>query len=370
MPRETPEEARRRIWGATEHTEQPQSADAAREEGDRGEERTSRAENTVEDEKRSGRRPEGPAHKSKGGLVQTLKRTITEFKEDELTDRAAALTYYAVLSIFPALIALVSVVGLVGDPKTVTNSLTDVVSSIGPASAVEPLKGPIEGLTKSSSTAGIALIVGLAAALWTASGYVGAFMRASNVIYEVEEGRSFIKLRPLQMLVTLVLIILLALVLVALVLTGPVAKQVGSAIGIGDSAITIWNIAKWPVLAVIVLFMFALLYYSAPNAKLPGFKLVTPGALLAIVVWLVASVAFAFYVANFGSYNKTYGALAGVIIFLVWLWITNVAILLGAELNAEAERSRELKAGTPGAEREIQLEPRDEPKDKKRSRTA
>jgi membrane protein len=195
-------------------------------------------------------------------------------------------------------------------------------------------------------------------------------MRASNAIYEVEEGRSPIKLRPLQMLVTLALIILLALVLVALVLTGPVAKQVGSAIGIGDSAITIWNIAKWPVLAAIVLFMFALLYYASPNVKLPGFRLVTPGALLAIVVWLVASAAFAFYVANFGSYNKTYGALAGVIVFLVWLWITNVAILLGAELNAEAERSRELKEGAPGAEREIQLEPRDEPKRKKRSRTA
>jgi membrane protein len=327
-------------------------------------------ESIVDREKHSAREPEGPAHKRKGGIMQTLKRTVTEFKEDELTDRAAALTYYAVLSIFPALIALVSVVGLVGDPKTVTKALTDVVSSIGPASAVEPLKGPIEGLTKSSSTAGIALIVGLASALWTASGYVGAFMRASNVIYEVEEGRSFIKLRPLQMLVTLVLVILLALVLVALVLTGPIAEQVGSAVGIGGTAITVWNIAKWPVLAAIVLFMFALLYYASPNAKLPGFKLVTPGALLAIVVWLVASAAFAFYVANFGSYNKTYGALAGVIIFLVWLWITNVAILLGAELNAEAERSRELKEGAPGAEREIQLEPRDEPKTKKRSRTA
>ena len=175
----------------------------------------------------------------------------------------------------------------------------------------------------------VALIIGIASALWTASGYVGAFMRASNVIYEVEEGRSFIKLRPLQMLVTLVLVVLLALVLMALVLTGPVAKQAGSAIGIGESAVTVCNIAKWPVLLLVVLFMFALLYYSAPNAKLRGFKFVTPGSLLAIVVWLVASAAFAFYVANFGSYNKTYGTLAGGIIFLVWLWITNVAILLG-----------------------------------------
>jgi membrane protein len=322
------------------------------------------------EEKRSGRRPEGAAHPRKGGIVQTVKRTIAEFKEDNLTDSAAALTYYAVLSIFPALIALVSIVGIVGDPKTVTNALTDIVSSIGPASAVETFKEPIEGITKSKGTAGILLIVGIASALWTASGYVGSFMRSSNVIYEVEEGRSFIKLRPLQMLVTLVLVVLLALVLVALVLTGPVAKQVGSAIGVGGTAVTVWNIAKWPVLLAIVLLMIALLYYSSPNVKLPAFKWVTPGSILAVVVWLVASAAFAFYVANFGAYNKTYGALGGVIVFLVWLWITNVAILLGAELNAEHERSRELEAGVPGAERELQLGHRSEPKEGKRTRTA
>ena len=325
---------------------------------------------TQADEKRSGRRPEGRAHPRKGGIVQTVKRTIAEFKEDNLTDSAAALTYYAVLSIFPALIALVSIVGLVGDPKTVTNALTDLVSTIGPASAVDTFKGPIEEITSSRGTAGVLLIVGIASALWTASGYVGAFMRASNVIYEVEEGRSFIKLRPLQMLVTLVLILLLALVLVALVVTGPVAEQVGSAIGLGGTAVTVWDIAKWPVLLVVVMLMIALLYYSSPNAKLPGIKWVTPGSVLAVVVWLVASAAFAFYVANFGSYNKTYGALGGVVVFLVWMWLTNVAILLGAELNAEHERSRELDQGVPGAEREIQLGHRSEPKRKKRARTA
>jgi membrane protein len=335
-------------------------------------ERTARREDeTITDvEKKEGRRPEGPAHARKGGPFQTLKRTIAEFKEDNLTDSAAALTYYAVLSIFPALIALVSIAGLVIDPKTLTDSLTDLVTSIGPSSAAETFKGPIEGITKSSGTAGVLLILGVVGALWTASGYVGAFMRASNVIYEVEEGRSFFKLRPLQMLVTLVLVLMLALVLVALVVTGPVAEEVGSAIGIGSAAVTVWDIAKWPVLLVVVMLMLAVLYYSSPNAKLPGFKWVTPGSLLAVTVWLIASAAFAFYVANFGSYNKTYGALGGVIVFLVWLWITNVAILLGAELNAETERSRELKAGVPGAEREIQLEHRTEPADKKQTRTA
>ncbi len=321
-------------------------------------------------EKRSARLPEGPAHPRKGSLFATLKRTLTEFSEDELTDRAAALTYYGVLSIFPALIALVSIVGIVGDPATVTKALTDVISKIGPASAVDTFKGPIEGLTKSSGAAGILLIVGIASALWTASGYVGAFMRASNVIYEVEEGRSFVKLRPLQMLVTLVLILMLAMVLLALVLTGPLADAVGSAVGLGSTAVTIWDIAKWPVLLVVVVVMITLLYYASPNAKLRGIKSIVPGSVLAVVIWLIASAAFAFYVANFGSYNKTYGALGGVVIFLVWLWITNVAILLGAELNAERERSRQLEEGVPGAERELQVDERSEPKAKKRSRTA
>jgi membrane protein len=312
------------------------------------------------DLKRSGRRPEGPAHTRKGSPVQTLKRTFAEFTEDNLTDSAAALTYYAVLSIFPALLAMVSIVGLVADPKTVTDALTKIVGSIGPASAVDALKGPIEGLTKSSGTAGIMLIVGIVGALWTASGYVGAFMRASNVIYEVEEGRSFFKLRPLQMLVTLALVVLLALVLLSLVLTGPIAGAVGSAVGLSDAAVTVWNIAKWPVLFLVVVFMMALLYYASPNAKLGGLKTIFPGAALAIVVWLVASALFAFYVANFGSYNKTYGALGGVIIFLVWLWLTNVAILLGAELNAEIERGRQIEAGLP-EDREPFLPPRVEP---------
>ncbi len=321
-------------------------------------------------QKRSGRRPEGPPHARKGSAFQTAKRTLSEFKEDNLTDVAAALTYYAVLSIFPALIALIALVGLVGNPQTITNELTKLVSSIGPASSAQTFKEPIASLAHGSSKTGILLIVGVAAALWTASGYVGAFMRASNKIYEVEEGRSFIKLRPLQMLVTLILVVLLALVLVALVVTGPIASKVGSAIGAGTTAVTIWDIAKWPVLLIVVTFMIAVLYYAAPNARLRGLKSIMTGALLAVVIWLIASAGFAYYVANFGSYNKTYGTLGAIIALLVLLWITNVAILLGAEINAERERSRQLRDGTPGAERELQLKERSAPKPKKRSRTA
>ena len=319
----------------------------------------SEATNGAGAQKRSGRRPEGPAHPRKGSLVQTLKRTITEFKEDELTDRAAALTYYAVLSIFPALIALVSIVGLVGDPATVTRTLTDVVSSVGPASAVDTFKGPIESITSNRGAAGVLLIVGIVTALWTASGYVGAFMRAAYVIYEVEEGRSFVKLRPLQMLVTLVLILMLALVLAAVVLTGPLADAIGDAVGLGSTAVTVWDIAKWPVLLGVVIAMIALLYFASPNAKLGGFKSILPGAALAVVIWLLASAAFAFYVANFGSYNKTYGALGGAVTFLVWLWLSNIAVLLGAELNAELDRGRAIEAGMRPEDKEPYLEPRD-----------
>lgn len=323
-----------------------------------------------ESEKRTGRQPEGPAHTKKGGLGQSLKRTLSEFKEDNLPDSAAALTYYAVLSIFPALIALLSIVGLVMSPQKIISTATDLVSSIGPDSAVDTFKGPINNLASSTGTAGVLLIVGIVGALWTASGYVGAFMRASNVIYEVEEGRSFIKLRPLQMLVTLVLILLQALTLIALVVSGPLAQKAGSALGVGDAAVTAWRFAKWPVMLLVVVLIFCVLYYASPNARLHGLKSVIPGAVVALVIWLVVSAAFAFYVANFGSYNKTYGSLGGVIALLVWLWATNLAILLGAEFNAERERSREITAGTHGAERELQLGERSLPKRRNRSRTA
>jgi membrane protein len=295
----------------------------------------------------------------------TVKRTVREFRDDNLTDWAAALTYYAVLSLFPAIIAMISILGLVVEPRTITRVVTDIVSQLGPESAANTFKGPIEQISNNQSTALFGLILGVAAALWTASGYVGAFMRASNAIYERDEGRPFYLLRPLQILVTLVLVLMAALVVLSLIATGPVAQAVGDAVGLGDTAVTVWNIAKWPVLLVVVMVMLAILYWSAPNAKPAGFRWVSPGAVLAVVVWIIASAAFAFYVANFGSYNKTYGTLGGVIVFLVWMWITNIAVLLGAELNAETERGREIEKGVPGAEEEIQAPYRRVPKEEK-----
>jgi membrane protein len=292
-----------------------------------------------------------------------LRRTVTEFSEDNLTDWAAALTYYGLLALFPALIALVSLVGLFADPQTTTQKLTEIVTQIGPSSGAQTFSGPIKSITSNQSAAGIMFVVGLVLALWSASGYVGAFMRASNVIYETPEGRPIWRLRPLQMLITLVMVILVALLALALVLTGPIVDAVAGPLGISSTATTIWDIAKWPVMVAIVITIVAVLYYSTPNVKLRGFKWVTPGSVLALVVWLIASAGFAFYVANFSSYDKTYGALGGVVVLLIWLWITNLALLFGQQLNAERERGLELEEGAPRAEREIQLEPRSEPKE-------
>lgn len=297
----------------------------------------------------------------KTGFWPTLKRTAQEFQEDNLSDWAATLTYYGLLALFPALIALVSIVGLVGNPQSTTNTLTDIVTKIGPDSAATTFAGPIRQVTESRSTAGFALIAGTLVALWSASGYLGAFIRASNVIYETREGRPFWKLRPLQVLLTLVIVLLLAAMAVGVVLTGPIVSAVADPIGVSNTAVSIWNIAKWVLIALLFVLMIGLLYYASPNVKQRGFKWITPGGLVALVVWLVASGAFGLYVSQFGSYNKTYGSMAGVVIILIWMWITNLAILFGHELNAERERNVQLEQGLPGAEKEIQLEPRDEP---------
>jgi membrane protein len=269
-------------------------------------------------------------------------RTLIEFRNDHLTDWAAALTYYSVLAIFPALIALVAILALVGQYPDTTNALLRIVDEIGPASTVETLRSPIEHVVTNKSGAGIALGVALIASLWSASSYLAAFTRASNQIYGVEDRRPFWKLRPLQMLVTLAMVLLLALVGVALVLTGPVADAVAKPIGLGNAAVTVWDIAKWPALLVVGMLAFSVLYYGGPNVR---FRWITPGSIVAVLLWVLVSAGFAVYVANFGSYDKTYGSLGGVIVFLVWVWLVNCAILLGAELNAEIERRRERDGG-------------------------
>ena len=302
------------------------------------------------------RAPDQPTELGGKSWFGVLKRTFREFKEDNLTDWAAALTYYAVLSIFPALLALVSLLGLVG--QSATDPLIENLGTVAPGNAQEIFTAAIENLQKNQGAAGLAFVIGVATAVWSASGYVAAFMRASNAIYDIEEGRPVWKTLPTRVGTTLLLLVLVAVSAVAVVFTGPLAEQAGKLLGLGDSFVTVWDIAKWPVLILIVSFMFAFLYWAAPNVKQPGFRWLSPGGILAVVVWLIASAAFAFYVANFGSYNKTYGAMAGVIVFLLWLWISNIAVLLGAEFNAELERGRRVEAGQPEDEEPF-VEPRD-----------
>jgi membrane protein len=285
-----------------------------------------------------------------------FKRALREFSEDNVTDWAAALTYYGVLSIFPMLLALISLLGLFG--TSATQPLLDNVGTVAPGPAKDIVTQAIQNLQKSQGAAGVLFFVGLAAALWSASGYVGAFMRAANDIWDVEEGRPAWKTIPLRLGVTSVLLVLLTISALAVVLTGPLAKSIGDIVGLGSTAVMVWDIAKWPVLILVVALMIALLYYATPNVKHPKFQWVSPGSIMAVVLWIIASALFAFYVANFSSYNKTYGALGGVIVFLTWLWITNNVILLGAEFNAEMERGRQIQGGMP-KDKEPFLEPRD-----------
>ena len=291
-----------------------------------------------------------PTALPRGTWTGTLKRTFLGFKDNKLQHWAAALTYYAVLSIFPALLVMVSLVGLLANPERVTRVLTDTVSELGPSTAAQTFQGPIESITSNRGAAGVLFIVGIAAALWSASAYVSAFADASNSIYEVGEGRPFWKLKPIQLAITFVLIMLAAFVALALVLSGPIVGALGSALGIGDTVLTAWQFAKWPAMIVLVLLIFGVLYYTSPNARLSGVRWVTAGALLALVAWVVASIVFAVYAANFSSYDKTYGTLGGVVVFLLWMWITNMAILLGAQLNAETERAQQLHRGVPEEE--------------------
>ena len=286
--------------------------------------------------------PAGLTDLSAGSWKGAFKRTRVAFKQDKLTDWAAALTYYGVLAIFPALLVAVSVLGLIGD--SATNALLDNLEKVAPGPAQEILENAITNLQGSQGASGVALVIGLGAAVWASSSYVNGFMSASNSIYDVDPASSLTKTLPLRVGLTVLLMVLAGVIAFAVVLTGGLAKEVGDVVGVGDTAVDVWNLAKWPVLLLLVSFLVAVLYWGAPNVKLP-FRLFSPGALLAVLGWVIASVLFGFYVSNFSSYNKTYGALAGPIVFLLWLWITNICILLGAELNAELERSRKLEAG-------------------------
>jgi membrane protein len=316
----------------------------------------SRADDVTPDPEDS-RKPDSPTDLTGRSWIYVLRKTLREFGDDHCTDLAAGLTYYAVLALFPAAIALVSLLGVVGQAQNSVKTVLDVLRPLVSPSTLNTIQPALTNIATSPG-AGIGLIVGLLGALWSASGYVSAFGRAMNAVYEIDEGRPFWKLRPVTLLVTLVAILLIALVLVMLIVSGPLASSLGSVIGLSSAVVTVWNIVKWPVIVLFVVLIVAILYYATPNVKQPRFRWVSVGAFVAITIWILASIAFAFYVATFGSYDKTYGSLAGAVVGLLWLWLTNVALLFGAELDSELERGRQLQAGI-AAESELQLPARD-----------
>ncbi|MFE1285686.1 YihY/virulence factor BrkB family protein [Streptomyces sp. NPDC058751] len=302
------------------------------------------------------RAPDTPMKLPRQAWRKVLSGSLREFKKDELADRAAALTYYGVLALFPALLVLVSLLGLTG--RSTTDKVVDNLKQLTPGSARDILTGAVEQLQGNAGLGSLVACVGLVVAVWSASGYVAAFIRAANAVYDMPEGRPVWKVLPVRLGVTVVLMVLAVVSALIVVFTGGVARRAGQALGVGDTALTVWSIAKWPVLVVLVTVMIAILYWACPNAKVKGFKWITPGSLLALLIWMAASAGFAFYVANFGSYNKTYGTMAGIVVFLVWLWISNLAILLGLEFDAEAVRQRAIAGGLP-PEDEPYTQPRD-----------
>lgn len=303
------------------------------------------------------RKPDSPTEIDKPSWKYIARKTAREFVGDQCTDLAAALTYYGVLAAFPALLAIVSLLGIVGNAQDTTDSLLRLADGLVPNATIDALRDPLDKLT-TSPAAGLALVTGILGALWSASGYVGAFSRAMNRIYGIDEGRPFWKLRPTTLAVTVIAVVAAVIAAVLLVASGPVAEAIGDSLGLGDPALVVWNIAKWPVIAALAVAIVAVLYYATPNVKQPKFRWMSIGALVALVVWAVASVLFGLYVANFSHYSSTYGSIGGVIVVLLWIWITNIALLFGAELDAEIERGRELEAGIE-AEDTIKLPPRD-----------
>ncbi|MBY8879720.1 YihY/virulence factor BrkB family protein [Actinacidiphila acidipaludis] len=302
------------------------------------------------------REPDGPTDLPKQSWRAVLKGTLKEFQKDELGDRAAALTYYSVLSLFPALLVLVSLLGIAG--RSATDKVLNNIRKLAPGSARDIITQAVHQLEGRGGLGSVLAVVGVLLAVWSASGYVGAFIRAANSVYDIPEGRPVWKVLPVRLAVTVALMLMAVIGSLIVVFTGGLAHQAGTALGVGDTGQTVWSIAKWPVLVLLVVMMTALLYWATPNAKGRGFLWVTPGSLTALLLWMAASAGFALYVANFSSYNKTYGALAGVIVFLVWLWITNLALLLGLEMDAELARQRAIAGGYPKG-KEPYVEPRD-----------
>lgn len=291
--------------------------------------------------------------------MKTLRTTVANFLRHSGTDLAAGLTYYSVLAIFPALLALVAMLSVVGEAGSSVNVILDVLRPLVSASTLADIEPTIRDLAQVNG-AGWALAAGAVVALYSSSAYVAAFGRAMNRVHDVTETRPWWRLRPLMLAITVAVVLLMAASLVIVVATGPLASSLGDQLGLADSAVRAWSIAKWPVLAVMVVIVVTLLFHATPNVKF-GFRLLTWGAFLTLLVWISASVGFAFYLANFASYNKTYGSVAGVVVGLLWLWLTNLSLVFGAEFDAVRQQLRKERAAAAAGEDGVAAEIREVP---------
>lgn len=282
--------------------------------------------------------------------VRILKRTLVAFYDDQMTHHAAALTYYALMSLLPTMLLCVSLLGLLGQYPATYDAILDYLRDLVPQSTLGAVDAALRGALRSEGTAAGALAVSVLVALYGTTGLLEAARRALNVVFDARQGRSFLRRKATDVASTVVLVGLILVTLVFVFVGGGLARDIFDALGLGSTAVSAWRAARWPAAYLVATLVFAFLYYVTPDVKQRAFHWITPGAVVGVALWLLASIGFSLYLSHFTSFNATYGSLGAALVLVVWLWLTNVALLFGAELNAEIEREKELSEGVPASE--------------------
>jgi membrane protein len=280
-------------------------------------------------------------------LAAIGKRTLVAFYDDQMTHHAAALTYYSLMSLFPALLIAVSLLGIVGQYPATYDAIVGYLRDVAPASALDALDSSVRHALQSKGTAVTTLAVSAVVALYGATGVLEATRRALNVVFDVKHGRSFLQRKTVDVLSSVVLMTLVLTTLVLVFVGGRFARDLLGFAGLGGTGADVWSVVRWPVAVALAVFVFSFLYYVTPDVEQRSFRWITPGAAVGVAVWLLASYGFSVYISSFADVGAVYGAFAGAIVLVGWMWLSNVALLLGAEVNAAIERDRELHAGAP-----------------------
>jgi membrane protein len=280
-----------------------------------------------------------------------LGRSLKAFYDDQMTHHAAALTYYALMSLFPAVLLALSLLGIIGQYPETYNAIVHYLRDVAPTSVVDPVDRSLRAALQSKGTATTTLVIGIVVAFYGMTGALEAARRALNVVFELEgTGRSFLRRKSIDVLLALVLMVLVLASLVMVFVGGRLGRDLLGFVGLGSTGADIWSVARWPGAVLVAMLVFALIYYVTPDVKPRGFRWITPGAGVGVVLWLLASVALSQYVSRVGDVGALYGTFTAAILLVAWLWLTNVALLYGAELNAEIERQKELAEGVPRRE--------------------